>query len=195
VAYLKHDLGPLRPLYDGNMPADGYVGEPGQAMTAGTGITSGTGTVYLSFVERQGPIIKTTIYVNLKGLKSGASAGDIIGVASAANCHLGQVTTAVNGKIFRASFSCLTIPATGEPDIDIATGTVATGTQDAAASGLTGYVLNLDHAADFTAAGQSLAFTTAPAANSYLYLVASGGADTAVYTAGEVVIELFGYAV
>lgn len=43
------------------------------------------------------------------------------------------------------------------------------------------------------AAGQSLAFTTAPAADTYLYLVASGGADTAVYTAGEVVIELWGY--
>ena len=193
MPYLKHDLGPFRPAFDGTSPVGGFVNEPGQAMTAGAGITAGTGTVYLAFVEDQGPILKTTIYLNLKGLKSGASAGDIIGVNAAANCHLGQVTTAVNGKIFRASFSCLTIPATGEPDIDIATGTVATGTQDAAASGLTGYVLNLDHAADFTAAGQSLAFTTAPAADSYLYLVTSGGADTAVYTAGEVIIELLGY--
>lgn len=193
MPYIKHDQGPLRPAYDGAMPVNGYVNEPGQAMTAGAGITAGTGTVYLAWVQEIGPIIKTTIYLSLKGLKSGASAGDIIGVNAAANCHLGQVTTAVNGKIFRASFSCLTIPATGEPDIDIATGTVATGTQDAAASGLTGYVLNLDHAADFTAAGQSLAFTTAPAADSYLYLVTSGGADTAVYTAGEVIIELLGY--
>ena len=194
MAYLTHQQGPLRPVYDGAMPAGGYVGEPGQAMTPGTGL-AGTGTVYLAWVDASGPIIKTTIYLNLKGLKSGASAGDIIGVNATANCHLGQVTTAINGKIFKGSFSCLTIPATGEPDIDVATGTVATGTQDAAASGLTGYVLNLDHAADFTAAGQSLAFTTAPAADTYLYLVASGGADTAVYTAGEVVIELWGYRV
>ena len=193
MAYLTHQQGPLNPVYDGTMPVAGYSGNPGDVMTPGTGISTGTGTVYLAFVEEVGPLLKTTIYINLKGLKSGASAGDIIGVNGAANCHLGQVTTARNGKVFRASVSCLTIPATGEPDIDIATGTVATGTQDAAASGLTGYVLNLDHAADFTAVGQTLAFTTAPAPDTYLYLVASGGADTAVYTAGELVIELWGY--
>ena len=60
MAYLKHDLGPLRPLYDGAMPVSGYSDEPGQAMTAGAGITAGTGTVYLSFVERQGPDRKST---------------------------------------------------------------------------------------------------------------------------------------
>lgn len=192
MPHLHQPNGPLNPFYDGTAPVTGYRDLPGEAMTAGAGITGGAGTVYLAWIEEVGPLLKTTIYVNLKGLKSGASAGDIIGVNATANCHLGQITTAKNGKIFRGTLSCLTIPATGEPDIDIATGTVATGTQDAAASGLTGYVLNLDHAADFTAAGQSIAFGTAPAADTYLYLVASGGADTAVYTAGEIVIELWG---
>lgn len=195
MAHLTHQQGPLRPLYDGAMPASGYVGEPGQAMTAGAGITAGVGTVYLSWVDATGPILKTTIYVNLKGLKSGASAGDIIGVSAAANCHLGQVTTAVNGKVFQGRMSCLTVPATGEPDIDVAIGTVATGTQDAAASGLAGYVLAYDHAADYTLQGQTANFASVPTADSYIYLVTSGGADTAVYTAGEVLIELWGYRV
>lgn len=163
--------------------------------TAGAGITAGVGTVYRQTVTRTGDEIKTEIYVNLKGLKSGASAGDIIGVNGAANCHLGQITTAKNGKLYKGELSCLTVPATGEPDIDVASGSVATGTQDAAASGLSGYVLNLDHAADFTLQGQTLTFASVPVADSYLYLVASGGADTAVYTAGEVKLTLYGYAV
>ena len=163
--------------------------------TAGAGITAGVGTVYRQTVTRTGDEIKTEIYVNLKGLKSGASAGDIIGVNGAANCHLGQITTAKNGKLYKGELSCLTVPATGEPDIDVASGSVATGTQDAAASGLSGYVLNLDHAADFTLQGQTLTFASVPVADSYIYLVASGGADTAVYTAGEVKLTLYGYAV
>ena len=163
--------------------------------TPGAGITSGVGTVYRQTVYKMGDVIKTEIYVNLKGLKSGGTAGDIIGANGAANSHLGQVTTAVNGKLFMGRISCLTVPATGEPDIDVASATVATGTQDAAASGLSGYVLNYDHGADYTAQGQTANFASAPVANSYLYLVTSGGADTAVYTAGELLIELWGYSV
>ena len=194
MAHLKQVNGPLGPHYAGSAPAEGTVKKPGEAMTAGAGL-AGTGTVYLATVEQAGPIIKTTIFVDLTGLKSGASAGDIIGVNATANCHLGQITNAVNGKLFKGTMSCLEVPATGEPDIDLASATVATGTQDAAASGLSGYVLNYDHAADYTAVGQTANLTSVPVADSYLYLVASGGADTAVYTAGMVVIELFGYAV
>ena len=184
-------LGSFSTAFSGLVPVSGYRG----SMVCGSGISAGAGTLYRSVVTNENGLIKTVITLDLTGLKSGASAGDIIGVSGAANCHLGQVTDAVNGRVFRGQISCQTIPATGEPDIDVATGTVATGTQDAAASGLTGYVLNYDHAADYTAAGQTAFFTTAPAANSYLYLVASGGADTAVYTAGKVVIELWGVAV
>jgi len=185
VAHLTHQQGPLRPVYDGTMPAGGYVGEPGQAMTPGTGL-AGTGTVYLSFVERQGPIVKTTIFIDLTGLNSGGSDGDIIGVNATANCHLGQITKAVNGSLF---------PTGGEPDIDVGSASVATGTEDAAFSGLSGQVVNLASAADFTAIGQSRTLTSVPVADSYLYLVASGGATDATYTAGQFVIELFGYAV
>jgi len=128
VAYLKHDLGPLRPLYDGAMPVSGYSDEPGQAMTAGAGRHYIRHRHRLSLLRRAaGADHQDDNLRQPEGPQIRRVRGDIIGVASAANCHLGQVTTAVNGKIFRASFSCLTIPATGEPDIDIATGTVATG--------------------------------------------------------------------
>ena len=191
MASPKQLNGPLGPTYDatGQNPIAGYRG----SMVAGSGITSGAGTLYRSVVTQEGGVIHTTIFVDLTGLKSGASAGDIIGKASAANCHLGQITTAVNGVLYRGQMACIEVPATGEPDIDLASGTVATGTQDAAASGLSGYVLNYDHAADYTAVGQSAVFTSVPVPNSYIYLVTSGGADTAVYTAGQVVIEFWGY--
>ena len=67
-------------------------------MTAGAGITGGSGTVYKSEVVKLGDIIHTNIIIDLTGLNSSA-AGDIIGKQGTANCHLGQVTAAVNGTI------------------------------------------------------------------------------------------------
>ena len=49
------------------------------ATEAGTGITGGTGTIYRSSVIREGGIIKTSILIDLTGLRSTGS-GDIIGV-------------------------------------------------------------------------------------------------------------------
>jgi hypothetical protein len=160
--------------------------------TPGTGITTGVGTVYRQTVYKMGDVVKTEIYLNLKGLNS-STAGDIIGKDATANCHLGQITTAKHGKLHAGRISCLTAPATGEPDIDVVTLTIGTGTEDVAASGLTGYVLRQDHAADYTAQGHFGVFTTVPAPNDYLYLVGSGGGDAATYTAGEFLIELWGY--
>lgn len=193
MASPKQLNGPLGALYDptGQTPIAGYRG----SMTAGSGITSGAGTLYRSVVTQDGPIIKTTIFIDLTGLNSGGTDGDIIGKNATANCHLGQVTNALNGVLFRGALSCLEAPATGEPDIDFGSATVSTGTEDAAFSGLTGYVVNIASAADFTAAGQTKTLTTVPVADSYLYLVASGGATDATYTAGQFVIELWGYAV
>ena len=62
------------------------------SVEAGTGITTGTGTVYRSSVIREGGIIRTSIWIDLTGLRSTAS-GDIIGVDGTSNvCHIGQIT-------------------------------------------------------------------------------------------------------
>ena len=50
------------------------------ALTAGTGITSGTNTVYRSDVQKLGNIYHTRILIDLTGLAS-SGAGDIIGKA------------------------------------------------------------------------------------------------------------------
>ena len=186
-------LGPSKGWYQNGQPLGGYLGgAPGAALTPGTGISTGTGTIHNSWVEQLGPLVKTTILIDLTGLNS-SSAGDIIGKdGGTANCHIGQVTDAVNGKLFAGRISCVEPPATGEPDIDVMSASVATGAEDAAGSGLSGYVLHQDHAADYTAIGHYGVFATVPAGDKYLYLLGSGGGDAATYTAGIFVIELWG---
>ena len=57
-----------------------------------TGITTGTGTIYRSSVQRVGGIITTRILIDLTGLRSTGS-GDIIGVnGTSLVCHIGQIT-------------------------------------------------------------------------------------------------------
>jgi len=158
------------------------------ATPPGTGITGGTGTSIVSAVEKVGSLYKTTILIDLTGLRSTAG-GDIIGVDGTANpCHIGQITAARNGTIFAGKITCLEAPAGGDPDIDLYSATEATGVEDGAIADLTEtQLINAgDHAAN---AFKSL--TAFPAADEYLYLVAGDTTD-ADYTAGILLIELYG---
>lgn len=188
---LRQLNGPHAPYYDGATPVTGYSGVAGDAMTAGTGITTGqTRLPYSASVQEDGPFLKTTIVVDLTGLNSN-SAADIIGKnGGTANCHIGQITSAVNGAIFKGTMSCAETPATGEPDIDLYSATEATGAEDAAVSDLTETAI-LDAGADWTKGAQKNC-TGVLAADQYLYLVGSGGGTDATYTAGIMVIELWG---
>ena len=66
------------------------------------------------------------------------------------------------------------------------------GTEDAAVTGLTETAL-LNTGADWTLTKDPMALTTVPPANGYLYLVGSGGGTDATYTAGKLLISLWGY--
>lgn len=160
-------------------------------MTEGAGISGGTGTICEHRITKFGSIIKTEILVDLTGLNSGDTDGDIIGKADTAASHIGQITAAVNGTIFAGRMSCLETPAGGEPDIDLYCATEATGAEEAAISGLEETAL-LAAAADWTSAMAPKGLTENPAADKYLYLVASGGATNNIYTAGIMLIELWG---
>ena len=84
------------------------------AVEAGTGITTGSGTIYRSAVQRVGGIITTRILIDLTGLRSTGS-GDIIGVnGTALVCHIGQITAAKNGTILTGSMECFEAPAGGD---------------------------------------------------------------------------------
>ena len=164
-----------------------------EAVSAGTGITTGTNTVYKSSVVKVGGIFETNIYIDLTGLSSNA-AGDIIGKDATANSHIGQITTAVNGTIVGGYMQCLETPTTGEPDIDLFYADEATGTEDAAVSGLTNQVSVLAAAADWTIAANvnMRPLSAIVAADKYLYLVGGGGTTDGVYDAGKYLIKLYG---
>ena len=162
-----------------------------QNMSPGTGISTGTGTIYKANVEVAGDLITTTILIDLTGLSS-AAAADIIGVNDAANCHLGQITAALNGTIFAGEMTCLETPTTGEPDIDLYSANEATGTEDAAVTGLTETAL-MATAVDWTGILAPKGITTVPPANDYLYLVGSGGGTDGVYDAGKFILKFYGY--
>lgn len=159
------------------------------ALTPGAGISNGTGTVFKSWIENDGPIVKTSIYIDLTGLNSGGTAGDVIGVNGAGAAYLGQITAAKNGTIFKGQITCLETPATGDTDIDVYSATEATGVEDTAIGDLT--ETQLVNSGAFTV-GLTDAFTAWPAADSYLYLVGQGTSN-ATFTAGILLIELWGY--
>ena len=156
---------------------------------AGTGITTGTGTIYRSSVQRVGGIITTRILIDLTGLRSTGGA-DIIGVnGTALVCHIGQITAARNGTILTGSMECFEAPAGGDPDINIHSATEGTGVEDGAIGDLTETLLV--NAGDATL-GSKVYFTGVPAADQFLYLT-TGAATDADYTAGKLFIELMGY--
>jgi len=156
---------------------------------AGTGITTGTGTIYRSSVQRVGGIITTRILIDLTGLRSTGGA-DIIGVnGTALVCHIGQITAARNGTILTGSMECFEAPAGGDPDINVHSATEGTGVEDGAIGDLTETLLV--NAGDATL-GSKVYFTGVPAADQFLYLT-TGAATDADYSAGKLFIELMGY--
>jgi len=159
------------------------------ATTAGTGITTGTGTVYAASVIKTGGIFHTKILIDLTGLASSGS-GDIIGKEATANCHIGQITAAVNGTVLGGKMTCLEAPAGGDPDINLWYADEATGTEDAAVTGLTNQTQMCD--SGDLALNSVISIPTPPAADKYIYMV-TGAATDADYTAGKLLIEFFGY--
>ena len=159
-----------------------------QNITPGTGISTGTNTVYKANVTVAGDLIKTEIFIDLTGLNSSA-AGDIIGKNSTANCHIGQITAARNGTILTGSMECFEAPAGGDPDINVHSATEGTGVEDGAIGDLTETLLV--NAGDATL-GSKVYFTAVPAADEFLYLTLGDTTD-ADYTAGKLFIELMGY--
>ena len=165
----------------------------GAAMTPGTGISAVAAAIYKSSVVTIGNIIYTDIMIDLTGLNSGQAVADIIGKAATANCHIGQITAAVNGTIFGGKMTCLEVAEGGDPDVDLWYADEATGVEDTLVTALTNQI-QLTNAGDHTIGLVSNFLNTVyPAADKYLYL-AGGAATDATYTSGRFLIQLVGYA-
>ena len=175
----------------GTLVVTGITDLNGNTMSAGTGITTGTGTVYAGSAVKVGGVYSTSILMDLTGLASSGS-GDIIGKAATANSNIGQITAANNGTILTGQLNVYEAPAGGDPDIDLWYADEATGTEDAAITGLSNQVQVMNNG-DLTAASIDY-FTagTVPAADKYLYLV-TGAATDGNYSAGRILLEMWGY--
>ena len=156
----------------------------------GTGISSGTGTVFKSSVQRVGGIIKTSLLIDLTGLASSTTDLDIIGVGAGA-AYLGQVTADRNGTILTGRMTCLEVPAGGADDVDLYSATEATGVFDAGIGTLAETALVT--AAGAWTLGLTKGLSAIPAANQYLYLCGGEAGTAATYTAGKFLIQLEGY--
>jgi hypothetical protein len=156
------------------------------ALNVGTGITTGTGTICKANGGLSGGVYKVTIVIDLTGLNSGGTAGDIIGVnGTALPCYIAQLPamTVLGGQM-----TCLETPAGGDTDIDLYSATEGTGVEDSAITALTEtQIIN----AGAQTRGTLTYFSADPATNAYFYLVGQGTAN-ATYTAGRFLIEIFG---
>jgi len=162
--------------------------------TGGAGI-EGTAAVYITQVNRLKSdvatnvnIVKTTIMIDLTGLKDGGTAGDIIGKDGSGVAFIGRVTTANQGSVFGVTMTCVETPAGGSTDIDLFSATEGTGVNDTAIGDLTEtQIINAGAASAGTmVAGGDIA------ADQFLYLVSQGTGD-ATYTAGRFLIEITGF--
>lgn len=154
------------------------------------GITAVATAFCKSSVQRVGSLYKTTTIIDLTGLTSGGTDGDIIGKSATADCQIGQITAALNGTIFAGKITCLEVPTGGTDDIDLHSSATGGGTQDAAPTAPTAL---LTSGGSWTLM-EVMPLTTFPAANDYLYLVNGETVGPAAYTTGIFEIELWGKA-
>tara|TARA_R110002020_G_scaffold300511_2_gene516118 strand:+ start:577 stop:1950 length:1374 start_codon:yes stop_codon:yes gene_type:complete len=178
------------------------VGQPmtcsGKALFSGnSGIAPGTGitaaTTCKTYVERFGDMIKTTIYLDLAGLRHTAN-GDILGGNGTSNpCYITRITSAVNGTIVCGQMTCMEVPDSSNVNIDLYTSTSGTEVEDTAISGIAGSTISID-GGDQTL-GKITPFKDEaglPDANDYLYLTCTSTSGDADYTVGKLLFELWG---
>ncbi len=154
----------------------------------GVGITGGTGTICKWSIQSFGDVVRTDILIDLTGLNSGGTAGDIIGTNGAGAAYLGRIDYTRMGTPVAAQIACFETPAGGDTDFDVYSATEATGVEDVAISTLAETQLVN---AGAHSAGTVDVFTALPADDEYLYLVGQGTSN-ATYTAGIFVITIWG---
>ncbi len=155
----------------------------------------GTAEEHIISIVRHGGLIRSKIYVDITGLNSKATDGDIIGKTASGQAWFAHLTAARYGTIYKAWMECFQIPAGGDPNIALWEATEATGIEDSAIGDLaeTELLQSQNDGTDW-ATGDKFTFSTLPTAGKYLYLVqGDSSGTTGTYTAGIFVIDLWGF--
>jgi hypothetical protein len=181
------------------------LNKQGQSVSGdlGTGVSGSVGHRSIMKIGRE---VITEIYVDL-GSSQGAlydtsKQGEIIGhsssaegVQTAGKANLTQVTTAENGVVTLVEMTCVETPTGGATDIDLSF--AATAQVYSGSSGLTQII---DGGAQVIGSEGAKLYDANELEDQYLYLTTpddatEDGAAAAEYTAGKLLIRLYGHAV
>jgi len=179
--------------FSGPVKSDnGFVG--GQvAATAGAGITDGTGAVLSTAISQVGKVVSTQIFVDLTGSQSSTTDLDIIGSGTSA-AYLTQIDFATMGQLFAVTMTCVEAPVTGVTTIDLYSATEGTGAFDTGVATLVETICITAGAAwTLNKTQTATPATDIPVDDSHLYLTCGAAGTVGTYTAGQFLIELFGY--
>jgi hypothetical protein len=156
----------------------------------------GAETVTMYIEKINGEII-TTLLVDLTGLLVSGTTKDIIGEDGVAAAYITQITTAKNGIIYKAEMFCIETPAGSNTtaDIDLVSNSASlaedveyddSGTAVILIAAAKAHTLGMRFA---SSAGADLSNCV----DDYLYLVNGSGANSGgTYTAGKLIIKLYG---
>ena len=167
----------------------------GNVLSAGVGI-EGIALVYSTSILRIGKLIKTELFIDLTGLNSKATDGDIIGLDGSGEAWIVQLTEELNGTVYKAQMSCIELPTNGDPNIALWEAVESTGVEDTLITLLdeTELLQSQNDGTDW-AAGDSFALSAIPTMGEYLYLVQGDATGTTgTYTGGQFWLEFWGFA-
>jgi hypothetical protein len=165
------------------------------ANSVGGGFDAATVTSYVSKING---VIESTFLVDIEDLLVSGTVKDVIGEDGVAAAYITQITTAINGIIYKAEMACTEAPAGSNTtaDIDLVTNSAYVSEDAAYDSGFGASVILITAGAAYTDGSfRSSADGTdmGNCVSDYLYIVNGSGANSGgTYTAGKFVIKLYG---
>jgi len=162
--------------------------------SSATGTTEGTGidasdAVSINVGEINSEII-TTIFVDIGAgsIVSSSSAGDVIGNSATANAYITQITSAINGIVYKGEIICLEVPTIGDPDINVTSNSRGTLAEDAAGEG-DNVLANCD--THTLALRTEFTIPASGIQDDYIYFT-HGGTTAGTYDAGKFLLKFYG---
>jgi hypothetical protein len=167
-------------------------GFSGSAVAAAAG--AGAGSTVTSDISKVGKIINTQIFVDLTGAGSSTTDLDIIGTGTSP-AYIAVIDSAKMGQVYAVTMTCLEAPLTGVTSVDLYSTDDGTGVLSDIISSEAGYNVVVTASAAWTLNKVQTAVpaTDVPSTGDYLYLTCGAAGTPATYTAGQFVIELWGY--
>jgi len=134
-------------------------------------------------------VIITQIKVDLTGLRTVATANDVVALQAGGAAYIGRNVVATNGVVFKTEWSCIETPVGGDLEVNVVTDASAAIAYDGA--GGTSYISD----SGVLIAGQTIQ-NLVPALTEGDYIYMTGGAGTALgdYSAGMFILTLYGHA-